>query len=634
MSSPTQVKSPWWQDDHPGTSAVAVARDLRSRDETRRIAYRVWDDLYDGRSLYSVENVEALSAIGRVAGLSTRTLNFARSAGEFIHAKVTAEVPSVRAAGHGADWQQHLKARKLSKFISGMYDDLEFELRVPESALVALRTGTGCVVVDTDSGRPQLSVVSPREFYVDADDGRHGDPRCLYWVHAMDRRALAATFPDAADRIMGVGATSDTTVGLYDPWYSGASEVDAVDRYECWYLPGQSDDGGVIPGRRVVALDDGTVLADHEWLDECFPVSFLRYNEHRPGTTFWGQGLMERLDGVQCEIDDAVSHIGRGIRENNLKIFVDDDGDTSPEVVGDPTVGTIIKLKTGARAPEFVVPSGASEQEVEWLKLLIGWLYQMSGMDQGAASSQKPAGINSGRALLYFHDFQSQRYVDFEKRLGRHVVEVVDRCLQAARRLTEADPSWTVRYAKGSVVRDIDFADVDMDRDQYVLELEEVSPVPDTFAGRLQQLEQDAAEGRIPQEYLASVREDPDTWWMARRSARADIDYVEWLIDALLDPDAPEPALLDEMDPQLAQDSLRSEVLNATVAGYDPSVVSRLQGYLARIVADQAAKAEQQAAQAQNPQAPGSPPAAQGGPPAAPGPGAPPAGPPGQPTQG
>ena len=583
---PSSYRAAWWECEDPEPTLTAYARDLRSRDEPRRICYRVYDDLYDGRSLYSVENVEAMTAIGRAAGLQARTLNFARTAADFVHSKVTSETPTVRAAGHGADWDQHLKARRLSKFVAGVHDSLDLDTQLPVSCLTALRTGTGVTVVDRRRGRPTIAVVSPREFFVDADDGRHGDPRCLYRIHPVDRRTVADEYPDLADRIMAVGATSDTTIGLYDPWYAGYVSVDAIDRYEGWYLPGHDDDGNAIPGRHVVAIE-GTLLLDEDWDCPRFPVAFLRMGDHRPGSTFWGQGLMERLDGIQCEIDDAVAHIGRGIRENNLKIFIDDTSDISPDVIADPTVGTIIKMAPGGRPPEFQVPQGASAQEIQWLKELVNWLYQMAGMDEGAASSQRPAGINSGRAILYFHDFQSQRYVDLSKRYGRHVVDVIERVLDACRMLSEDEPSWTVRYAKGSVVRDIDFRDVDMDADAYVLELEEISPVPDTFAGRVQQIEQDAAEGRIPPEYLARLREDPDTWWIARRSSRADVDYIEWLVDELLDPDRPVPPISDEVDQALLIDALRTEVLNATVAGAGAETVARLQGYAARVVAAQ-----------------------------------------------
>lgn len=572
-------KRPWWDLDDPLSTFVQTCDELRSINETRRIAYRVWDDLYEGRSLYAAENASALAEIGRVASISTRMLNFARNAVDFVHSKCTSEVPTVRAAGHGADGGQRLRARRLSQFIAGAHDDLDLDTQIPVSFLTALRTGTGCVKVNTHGGRISIEVTSPREFYVDADDGRHGDPRVLYQVKPVDRRALAQEFPDHADDILGASRSQDTTIGIYDPWYAGTGDVDAVDRYEAWVRPTEDEPNG----RHLIAVA-GTVLCDEDWTDDRFPVDFLRLVDPRPGGGYWGMGLLERLDGAQCEIDDLVAHIGRSIRENNLKIFIDDASDISPDVVADPTVGTIIKTAGGI--PQFVTPNAASPQEIQWLTQLVGWLYQIAGMDEASASGAQASKLSSGRAILFQHDMQTQRYVDYTKRIGRHVAGVVERILDAARRLSEDDPSWTVRYSKGSIVRQIDWADVQMDRDEYVIELEEVSPVPDTFAGRMQQAEQDAAEGRVSQEWFAQLRQDPDLWRNRFQSARADADYVDSVIDDLLDPSLPMPRLLDEAPRQILTDALRTEILNAVVQKEDPAAIERLQRFAEMVVAD------------------------------------------------
>lgn len=579
-------RSPWWEMEDPLSTLVQTADELRSLSEPRRLQYRTYDDLYDGRTLFATENTLALGTIEASTGLSGRTLNFARNAIDFVHSKCTAEVPTVRAAGHGANAGQRLKARRLSQFIAGAHDDLDLDGRVPASFLTALRTGTGCTKVSIRDGRPTIEVTSPREFYVDSDDARFGDPRVLYQIKPIDRRALAVEFPDGADAIMSAARSEDTTLGIYDPWYGNSQPIDAVDRYEAWVRPVSNE-----PGRHIVATNN-EVLLDEEWTDDRFPVAFLRLGDPRPGGGFWGMGLMQRLDAAQWEIDELVAHIGRSIRENNLKIFVDDASDISPEVIADPTVGTIIKTAGGV--PEFVTPNAVSPQEIQWLTQLVGWLYQMAGMDEASAGSSQASKLSSGRAILFQHDMQTQRYVDYTKRIGQHVADVIERVLDAARRLSEDDPSWTVRYSKGSIVRQIDWAKVDMDRDMYVIELEEVSPVPDTFAGRMQQAEQDAAEGRVSQEWFAQLRQDPDLWRSRFQSARADADYVDAVIDDLLDPDLPMPRLLDEAPRQLMIDALRTEILTAVVQGEDPRAVERLQRFASMVAEDVQQDAQQQ----------------------------------------
>src|SRR5574337_29099 len=212
LGASRQSAFPWWQEDDPHTMLIATCDDIRSWDETRRIAFRVWDDLFEGRSLYSIDNAEALAAIGREGTLSVRMLNFARSAAEHVHSKLTAEIPTCRAGSPGADPGQRLRARKLSQFIAGAHDQLGLDNVVSTSVLTGLRTGTGCTKVEVRGGQLCVRAYSPREFYVDIDDARHGDPRVLYHISPVDRRALAAAFPGCAAELMEAPATKDPNV--------------------------------------------------------------------------------------------------------------------------------------------------------------------------------------------------------------------------------------------------------------------------------------------------------------------------------------------------------------------------------------------------------------------------------------
>lgn len=575
---------PWWDCEDPVDVLTATADELRQGDETRRVCLRILDDLYEGRTLYAAANAPSIAAVGR-AGLQAHLLNFARNAIDYVHAKVASDIPTCRASGHGADPKQRRRARLLTKFIAGASHELGLEAKVSTATMSMLRTGTGCTKVTERDGRIELEPVNPRELLVDPDDGAKGTPRVLYHMPRVDRRALAARFPDCADFILSAAAAStDSVEEAFDPWTTASQGTsDAVQLYEAWCLP-----LGDEPGRHVACLN-GCLLLDEEWTDPRHPIALTPMTDPSRGT--WGHGLLERLDACQFEIDDLISHIGRSIRENNLKILVDDPaGDGVPiEAISDPTVGTIVRMPGGAKA-QWVTPQAVSPQDIAWLKELINWLYQIAGMDEGAASSQRPAGLNSGRALQFYHDFQSLRYADLSKRISAHVLAVVERVIDAARRLatddaeddeegTDRKGGWQVRYAHGSEVRAIDWSEVDMERDAFVIELEEASAFPDTLAGRMQQVEQDAAEGRIPPQSLAQLRLDPDLEARWDR-ATADSDFVDWVVEVLLDPDQELPPHLDEAPHQDLIDALRAEVLRATVARDEPAVIERLQTYM------------------------------------------------------
>lgn len=574
----------WWELESPVATLVGLVRTLLSDDMTRRSLYRVWDDLYEGQQLFAGTNPQALAVISAEAGMDSNTFNFAGRATDFVHAKVTSETPTVRAVSHGADYDEYLRAQALSDFVRGMFEQLSLATHMPRSVLSALRTGTGCVQALVRDGVPSIEVVHPRELLVDPDDARHGDPRALYRVRPVDRRALMADHPEHAGTVSSAGATNETdgmSLGRRDDWGRGRTHVsDAVDLFEAWVLP-----RGDEPGRHVACVDHGEPLIDEPWESPRFPVSFLRMRDPNLGCGFWGHGLVERLDAAQFRIDSMVSHVARSLEHANLKVFVNDASEIVEDgILDDPTVGTIIRM-SGEAVPHFVTPAVLGPEVMGVLTQWVSWLYQLAGMDETVASSQKPGGVDSAIAIRTYHDFQSQTYVDLIKRYSRHVVEVVERLLDQARLISETNPDWEVRYARGegSGATRIRWSDVDMDRDSFVIELQEASPVPDTITGALQEVEEDAAAGRIPQEYLTRLREQPDRWWEARRNAKADVDFVEWVISRLLDPRAPEPELRDEMDKQLAIDSLRREVLTSVRLGRPPEVVRRLEDFSFRL---------------------------------------------------
>lgn len=602
----------WWlieDAEECGRQVTQTVDDLRSRDEARRTAIRIWDDLYDGRTIAGIAGVDPYGILGR-SGIEVPSVNVSRNIVDFIHAKVTAETPAVKADTHGGDWAQVRRAIKLSRFVEGLSTAVEVQERAPLAALQALRVGTGAIKVVESGRRLALEVVSAREFLVDPDDARHGDPRCLYQVKPVDPSALATAYPDLSDSILSTGGSSDPSVGgVADPWSLTVSDQStAIDLYEAWCLPALDPDTGELVGGRHVMCVRGQTLIDEEWTTSRFPVAFLRPSDPRPGGGFWGQGTIERMVPLQWEINETIAAINKAERLVQLRVFIGDDSEIADEQLEDPAIGSVIRYK-GNQVPVFHTPEGVNAQRIAWLKQLIDWGYSMFGMDEQSASSQRPAGINSGRAILYFNDFQTQRHVDLAKRYGRFIVDVVDRLLDGCARLdgdgNGGDPDGSPSEGKAfHPAIKLNFSDVQMDRDSFVLELEEVSSVPDTFAGRLQQMEQDVSEGRLPPDYLLQMRQDPD---LERRwdAAMADGEFVDWAIEELLDDRNPMPPVLDEMDLQLAADRLRAEVQRSVMARADDIIVERLRSYAAD-VADAIAE-RQPPPQAPGPQQPEGP---------------------------
>lgn len=587
MSDSNALQCPWWELEGQEQSSclIGVVTDCRDRglDGLRRTLYRVWDALYDGDGLAGLD-AGSVDAIALAMGETQ--FNYSARALDFVHAKLTSETPVVKADGFGASHEQYLNAQRLTRFVRGVSEMLRFETQLPRAMHCALRVGTAGVMADFRDGRPGIEIVHPRELLFDPDDARHGDPACMYRVRTTDRRAALALFPDGEEAIRSAGRLSARGADAYD---SMDREDDSVDLVYAWRLgSGDSD-----PGCHVVCVNSGAPLHVEEWTLDLFPISLLRAWEPQAGGRGWdqgiyGHGLLERLDSAQFTIDELVRHVDESLRYSRLRIFMPDGANVSEADISDRNIGAVIRY-SGDGVPSFQNPPVLGPEVMSVLSEWRSSLYQLAGMDESVASSQKPAGVDSGLAMRTYHDFQSQTYVDHMKRYGRLVVDVVERLIGVAAMRCKADPEaareWRVRYSVGGDAASvISWDDVDVERDGFVMSLEEASPVADSRSGRIQEMEEDAAAGRISQDELVRLREDPDRWWADRCNAKADTDYIDWTIGRLLDTGLPLPMVRDEMDKQAAIGRLRREILVSEMAGRPQEVIDRLEQFSSAVV--------------------------------------------------
>lgn len=586
MPPADEHRDPWWTLDEGAAARAMVdlVDHIRDRSSTRRQRLALWDDIYTGAPTMGYG--DALDYLDAHAGLGRGRLNFTRSAVDFLHARVTAQTPDVVARGVDADWSRSLQARRLTKFIEGAMDQLDATVALPRACLMALRHGDGAVKLSaTDDGRVEMENIDIGELHVDPADARHGRPRCLYQVRPVSRSGLVAEMEargddDLADAVRRAPAARTDTGRMWTPDDTSLDPDDSVDLYEAWRLPSGREAGD---GRHIVTLaGDGGTLTDEPWDKPRFPVAVMSCYPPRPGAGMWSQGVVELLDPEQYKIDELVGQIDEHIRFARMKAWVPE-GSVDLDHLADPSVGNMVEYDPARGPPTFQTPEPVSREVIQHLQWLVEQLYARAGMTQDAASSQKPAGLNSGRAQLVHFDMQSMRHIDLSKRYQAFVVDVVERLLDVASLLdAEGEASWSVptRRSDASMVR---WSEVGEDRDSFQVRLRPVSPIPTTEAGQQQQVEDIIARGDAPASYTEALFADPDLW-KVRRRATADADFIDHLVERLLYPETgPVPPVLDAMDLEGCVDILRAELLDAVREGADPETVARLDGYIQEV---------------------------------------------------
>lgn len=601
---------PWHDCDDP----VEAARRLRdtvdlivSDDDWRLSACRVYDDMYEGRLLAGLDDAR-WAAAGRM-GCDPSLLNLVKTAVDYVHSKVAAQVPDVRVVSQDGDFRTAVRARRATRWVDACMDQLGCQTTLPELVRVALRTGTGVVKSSVEDGRVLLEVVPPTEVFFDEDDARYGRPTCSYQRRGEPRERLLADFADDEEAL---AAIENGQAPRDDHARPSARPRDLVEVTEGWLLP-----RGDRPGRHLVAVGGG-YLVDEEWAHPRHPFALMCFFPPAPGEGVWGHGLVEHLERQQLDIDWLLAKMNRMIRVGSqLRYFVpfkgiDEEGMASLEHGDD---GSIVEFNGMTGQPVIATPSVLPGDLFKMLEFKVQQFYAAAGTTPEAAQSQRPAGIESGRGISYWNDLQTQRFAGQVQRFSKAVVDVAQLVMDRAADL-EGDEGADLSVL--SAFGPIDWAEASIDSDKYRVELKPVSPVPDSFAGWTQFVERALQDGSAPPEYAASLFENPDVWAVQKRAA-ADSDWVDWVVDLLLDEDLDMPPLRDEQNLALTLSVLRTELLNAVREGAGPDVVARFEDYMDRAAAAKRLAEESAMAQQTN-QAPpptGGP-ATEGAPPAPP----------------
>jgi hypothetical protein len=341
-----------------------------------------------------------------------------------------------------------------------------------------IKYGTAiCKIADERPRRTHICIerVLPWELLCNPDDALYGRPQCLYQVRRADRLVVQETWPEFADKLAHGGQDFAST-NMKEAIFS-ADQTDVVMIVEAWRLP-QGDYGG---GRHTIVCGDVTLL-DEEWDRQSFPFEFL-YRQ-QPGEGIWGMSLSQELSGIQL----AINKLARDIqRAQNLVVghyLIENSTEINTGSIND-RIGGFIRYR--GTKPEYYAPPPVSDQNINYMGQLWQRGFETIGISQQTAQSQKPPGLDSGKALMVYADIQSQRfkpsyeeYQHFFLRLGRQIIET-------ARGM---DESFYVKAAGKQTMSVVSWADAGgLDDSEFALKLYPTNALADDPSARFQQVQ-------------------------------------------------------------------------------------------------------------------------------------------------
>lgn len=344
----------------------------------------------------------------------------------------------------------------------------------------------------------------------------HDDRECLY---ARPRRIGQRKYYDkqeAFDRwkreddvewtkdleraIDGGGAEHDPDYGDYDRDESS----DQILVYEGYVLPRAGSEG------RFIQCIRGKTLKLRPWKDEESPYNYLRPMVQMSG--LYGIGCAEKIIGIQMEINRIVRDIQMAMHLIAKPHWMVEASSNVLATSLNNDIATIIKY-SGAVPPTVYTPEAMSGQVFQHLQFLYKTGYEIIGVSQLSAQSQKPAGIDSAVGMRTYLNVETERFSQFVKATEAFASA---NAKKTAKVLGRTKPKRQVVPPRGQPFNDVvEWKAVDLD--SVSVQVYPTSKLPDTPAGRREYALELAQYGVAKPDEIFEMLEWSDTEAFAKR---------------------------------------------------------------------------------------------------------------------
>lgn len=532
---------------------------------------RIHSLLYHTDNVFGPAYASALRLMQTANGGVPVKLNISKNIVDTLTAKIAKNHPAIKVATDGAQWKCRLKGKRLAKFINAKLSATNFRRLSPVVFRDCLIRGTGVVKTTPDGGEILPERVLKQDIHVDPFEARYGKPRQLHQTYTIAREVVAELFPEKRAEIMMAQAATRSEDGFDESFHHEPSE-NMLRVVESWHLPSGPD---ADDGRHSICLQEVTLL--HEvWDRPRFPFAFIHWSA--PDQGFWGTGLVEELAPIQWELDNTIQCIQESLRLGaRMKVILQRSSKIVKSQLNN-NIGAIIE--TSGAAPQFMAPNPVSDQLFVYLNLLYDKAYEISGLSQLSAQSKLPSQMgDSAIAIQTFYDIETERFSQQALAYRNLYLDVAELYIDTAKTIYENDEDYSGNWADRSLVEKIPWGDVDMDRDEFSLQLEAVNFLPETRAGKLAALKELHSIGIVPVDLVGPTIESPDLE-RVYRTVNSAYNNIDSMIEQLEDVDAemPEPEPFHNL--QLGIQLVKAAYNEAQAAKAPESVLERFQEWL------------------------------------------------------
>jgi hypothetical protein len=504
-------------------------------------------------------------------GLVTRSrkhrlpVNVVRKVVDGFVTKVGKHLPSMVYIPNGGGYEYQTMADMRNGFLQALWAEDKLHKVARKAALDAAVCGLGVIKVLEIDGSVRHQRVFPEEIVIDPEDGKYGNPDHIFQVRGVARESLKAMFPSRKGVIDAAPLYIDTTDELEVTEQDLV--VDRVQVYEAWHKGPK--------GRHVILVGE-EVLLDEKWEDG-FPFAMLRFTEQSRG--FFTESLVTLLEDIQLQVNALVTMESENVKFHGMTRTWVPRGSKVKDVSITNTPGQLIEYD-GPQPPVIQAPRLVSEDVYRQVANYLQEAYAIVGLSEMSATGQKPAGLNSGKALLTYQDVETQRFVLAVSNWEDMFSDIARLDTQLAERISKEDPSFAVTHTSKvwGTVQAKKYAFRDLGKNEnFILRQFSSSSLPDSLPGRMEASEFLAKLGVFGTQEILKMLNLPDT---DRDLALATVDVSmvdqdcsKILIGEDVIPDA-------KLDRKVALDRARRNYLLAKFQGADPDKLTKLLEYM------------------------------------------------------
>lgn len=410
-----------------------------------------------------------------------------------------------------AEFEQREAVEDADHYVDGMFFQMDYYQDIhPGRVLDSAVYGLGITKTHEVDGDATIERRFPWEFISDDRECMYGKPvrygerkyhdkQTTFDLYKREGRGSVEWNKDLEDVIDSAQAETDRID------FDRDETSEQIPIYEFYREPTAKS-----PGKKLICLRGKTLRFD-DWND-INPYTFLRPEVTTMG--LWGVGICERVAGIQREINRLIRDIQLAMHLIAKPHWMVEASSNVNAASLNNDMATIIKY-SGAVPPQVYTPQAMSEQVFLHLQYLVRTLYEVTGISQLSAQSQKPSGISSAVAMRTYLNVETERFSRYLQNTEGCVALDAKKLARVLSRKKKNKPM-AAASSTGRVVPKVTWSLKDID--SILVQVHPTSKMPDTPAGRREYALEMAQYTTVTKNDIFEMLEWGDTEAFAKRA--------------------------------------------------------------------------------------------------------------------